>query len=87
MKIKDGFAVCEVAGRMVVIAADERAQNVNAMITLNDTAHFLWERMQVETNADALVAALLDEYEVEEERARVEVDAFVARLGQEGLLA
>lgn len=86
MKLKDGFLLRQVAGEHVVLpVGPELASNI--MITLNGTGAFLWERLQSETDEDALVAALLNEYDVEEAQARACVAAFVKQLEENGFLA
>lgn len=87
MKLKDGFVAREVGGETIVIAVGERSRDFNAMITLNETAKFLWDRLTEETDEDSLVAALLAEYEVDENTAKNAVKNFVASLEKAGLLA
>ena len=86
MKLKDGFLMRQVAGKTVVLPCDE-ALDLNMMITLNDTGAFLWEKLQEETTQEALVAALLGEYDVDEETAKASVAAFVEKLNANGFLA
>lgn len=86
MKIKDGFLLRQVAGQMVVLPTGGEL-DLNMMITLNDTGAFLWERLQAETDEDALVAALLGEYDVDEATARRCVREFVKKLDDNGFLA
>ena len=85
MKIKDGFILRQVASQNVVLPAGKEL-NLNMMITLNDTGAFLWEHLQTETDEDALVEALLKEYDVDEVRARSSVDAFIHTLCAHGFL-
>lgn len=86
MKLKNGFLLRQVAGEHVVLpVGPDTAQNM--VITLNGTGAFLWERLQNETDEDALVAALLDEYDVEEAVARECVVAFLKKLEDHGFLA
>lgn len=87
MKIKDGFVAREVGGETIVIAVGERSRDFNAMITLNETGKFLWDRLTEETDEGSLVAALLSEYEVDEDTAKGAVTRFVASLEKAGLLA
>ena len=86
MRIKDGFLLRDVAGQNVVLPTG-RDLDLYMMITLNDTGKFLWERLQTETDEAALVAALLAEYDVDEETAKVSVDRFVAKLKDNEFLA
>lgn len=86
MKIKEGFLLRKVAGQMVVLPTGDEL-DLNMMITLNDTGAFLWERLQAETDEDALVAALLGEYEVDESTARRCVRDFVKKLDDNEFIA
>lgn len=79
MKLKDGFLLREVAGQTVVLPTGGEL-DLNMMITLNETGKFLWEHLQSETDEATLVAALLAEYDVDEEIARKSVESFVAKL-------
>lgn len=85
MKIKEGFLLHQVAGQTVVLPTGGEL-DLNVMITLNETGAFLWERLQDETDAEALVRALLSEYDVDEATARRCVDAFVDKLNENGFL-
>ena len=85
MKIKDGFILRSVAGQTVVLPTGDEL-DLNIMITLNETGTFLWERLQAETDENALVSALLAEYDVDEETARKAVNGFVAKLENHGFL-
>ena len=86
MKLKEGFLLRQVAGQTVVLPTGDEL-DLNMMITLNDTGAFLWERLQDETTEDALVEALLGEYDVDEATARKSVAAFVQKLNDNGFLA
>lgn len=86
MKLKEGFLLREVAGETVVIPTGANL-DLNMMITLNDTGRFLWEHLENETDVDALVGALLAEYEVDESTARAAVIAFVEKLKTHDFLA
>ena len=86
MKLKNGFLLRQVAGQTVVLPVSGDL-DLNMMITLNDTGAFLWERLQNETDEVALVAALLDEYDVDEATAKNSVADFVKKLNDNGFLA
>lgn len=86
MKLKDGFILRSVAGETVVLPVGS-GLDLNMMITLNDTGAFLWEKLGSETDEAALVAALLAEYDVDQETAKEAVSAFVKKLNDNGFLA
>ncbi|MBR4868082.1 MAG: PqqD family protein [Clostridia bacterium] len=83
MKIKSGFVLQEVAGQTVVMPVGE-GLDLNMMITLNETGAFLWRQLEEETDETTLVAALLAEYDVDEQTARTHVKAYVEKLYQHG---
>ena len=86
MKLKNGFLLRQVAGQTVVLPTGGDL-DLNMMITLNETGAFLWELLQNDTDAAALTAALLKEYDVDAETAANCVDAFVKKLNDHGFLA
>ena len=86
MKLKDGFILRTVAGQTVVLPVGGDL-DLNMMITLNDTGAFLWEKLTEETDEDALVAALLAEYDVDQATAKNAVTAFLKKLNDNGFLA
>ena len=85
MKIKEGFLLHQVSGQMVVLPTGGDL-DLNMMITLNETGAFLWKCLQSETDADALVKALLAEYDVDEMTARACVESFLKKLEDNGFI-
>lgn len=85
MKLKEGFLLRQVAGQTVVLPTG-RELDLNMMITLNETGEFLWKRLQSKTDEEALASALLAEYDVDGEKARASVAAFVRKLRDHGFL-
>ena len=83
MKLKNGFVLREVAGACVVVPTGADL-NLNGMISLNETT--LWTCLEKETDTEALVAALLAEYDVDESTAREGVGKFVEKLRAHGFL-
>ena len=86
MKIRDGFAKREIAGSNIVVPVGQRAMEFNAMITLNESAAFYWDCFQKDITIDEAVRMVLDEYEVEEERARADIEKFLKMLEENELL-
>lgn len=86
MKIKQGFVLRQVADATIVVPAGKAALDFNGMITLNDTAAFLWKLLEEETDEEALLKAMLAEYDVGEETARSGIAKFLGKLSSEGLL-
>ena len=85
MKIKEGFILREVAGENIVIPSGDEL-NLNLMITLNGTGRFLWEKLESGATEEQLVAAILEEYDTDEDTAKESVSAFVKKLSENGFL-
>lgn len=86
MKINENFLLRDVAGQKVVLPVGEAAERFNGMIRLNDTGILLWTLLEQETNEEALLAAMLKEYEIDEETARADIQRFVETLRKAGIL-
>ena len=86
MKIKDGFILREVAGSYIVIGVGGESVDFNGMITVNETGAFLWGKLAEGTTEEELLGAMLDEYEVDEETAKADIDEFLQLLCKEEIL-
>lgn len=84
MKVKNGFVLRSIAGSNIVVPIGAASLDFNGMITLNDSAAFLWKVLEKGAEIDDLVNALLKEYEVDEETARNCVIGFVQKLEEAG---
>ena len=86
MKPKSGFLLRELDGTAIVVATGDAMGAFSGLITLNQTGTFLWRRLEQGATEEDLVSALLAEYEISEEIARKDVQAFLARANDAGLL-
>lgn len=86
MRIKNGYILREVAHQSVVVPIGEAALNFNGVITLNKTGAFLWKLLENETNDKILVEQLLSHYKVTAEAAEKDVNAFLNKMKEHGLL-
>ena len=75
-----------IAGQTIVVPVGDAALNFNGMITLNGSGAFLWEKLSGDTDKDALVSALLEEYDVEKEVAQSGVEIFLKKIREANLL-
>ena len=84
MKIKDGYLLRQVAGRYVVVAVGKT--DFTGMISMNETGAFLWKALEKGCTEEALVQALLSEYDVTHEQAQKDAAAFADKLRGDALL-
>ncbi len=85
MKIKEGFILRNVAGSFVVVPIGEATLDFNGMMNLNETGAFLFEKMIEGITREDLIKALTEEYDVDEETAAKDVDAFIEKVQKEDL--
>jgi len=71
MQVIPGFALRKLGNEYLLIAESVELVNFNAMITLNESAAYLWRSVaDMESfDADTLTDLLLQEYEVSPEQA------------------
>ncbi|MBR1668025.1 MAG: PqqD family protein [Bacteroidaceae bacterium] len=87
MKIKNGFELRDVCGENIIIAHGVENIDFTKVITLNESAAYLWKKVEGRDFTESeLVDALLDEYEVERPQAEADVKALVASWQNAGLV-
>ena len=87
MRIKNGFVLRTILGENVVTGEGLEQVNFSKLITLNDTAAFLWKELDgKEFDVDAMTALLTDNYEVEEAVARADSEKLCNQWKEMGLI-
>ena len=85
MKLCEGYILRTVAGKNIVVSVSADT-NFSGMLTLNDTSVFLWNLLKEDTTKDAMLEAVLKEYDVDKEIASADIDEFLAKLNEKGIL-
>lgn len=80
MKLNYEFVVREVAGEFLLVPVGKATMNLNGLMTLNEVGAFLWEHLPAAENEEALVNAVLDEYEAERPEVEQDVSEFLSKL-------
>jgi len=86
MKVKEGFLLRRIADIHVVVPVGEASVDFNGIITLNETAAYLFGQLHEEMTTEALLERLLAEYEVDRETALLDLDEFFLKLKEANLL-
>lgn len=86
MKIKENYMLRKVADCYVVVPIGAAVAEFNGMINLNEVGAFLWRLLETETTFEAILQAMLDEYEVEEAVAKADLERFISELKNANLL-
>ncbi len=86
MKIVKEFILREIAGECILIPTGETTQEFNGLITISETAKFIWQNLEVVDSLDELVDRLLDEYEIDKETATKDAVEFIGTLMSNGFI-
>ena len=86
MNIKSGFMLRKVVDIYVILGIGSEAYAPRQIMSVNETGAFLWKLLETGTDREALVEALLSEFEVDRAVAEKDVDAFLAKLQEKALI-
>ena len=88
MKRKEGFVLREVCGEKVIVGEGLGAVDFGKLVSINDTAAWIWEKAGElgEFDAETLANALCEEYEVDAERALNDVKTLLAQWQELGII-
>lgn len=87
MKKKKGFVLRDICGQKVISGEGLEQVNFSNLISLNETAAFLWEVVEdKEFTAEIMADALCLEYEVEHEIALRDAEALCTKWKEIGLI-
>ena len=87
MKIKDGFILRSICGEFIVVGEGLAQVNFNKMLSLNESAAYLWKEVEgKEFSPEDLVQLLLDKYDVSREQAAADVEKLTVTWVNEGVV-
>lgn len=86
MKIKKGFTVRNIAGSDIVVPVGNAERVFNGMITINESGTFFWNALLKDTTVDEVVKKVTSEYDVDESKARADVEKFINLLRENNLI-
>ena len=77
MKFKKEFMLREIVGETVLIPTGETAAHFNGLISVNELGRFIWDNYEKAEDEDELLNFILEEYEVERNVAKADLDEFL----------
>ncbi|MBO5280537.1 MAG: PqqD family protein [Clostridia bacterium] len=86
MKLREDFALKQIAGTFVVLPLGKKTVDFTGMLTLNETGRMLWELLSNGCSRDGLAEALVREYGIPMETALTDVDEYLDKLMRIGCL-
>lgn len=82
MKVSDQFILRNVAGDNLLIPIGQSALYVKGLILLSESGVLLYNKLKEGCTKEELVAALMAEYEVSEQEAEQDTQAFLEQMRQ-----
>ena len=87
MKTIEGFKLRKLGNEYILVGESMALINFNKMITLNETAAFLWNEAEKGAfDAASLTKALCQEYDVTPDKAMTDVEATIASWLEAGVI-
>lgn len=87
MKIVEGFRLREVIGQAVVVGEGVNQVNFNKLITLNESAAYLWRSVEgKEFDVEMLAQLLIEKYGIDQELAAKDAEVIAAKWLETGIV-
>ncbi len=79
MKLKKGFEIQNVCGEHILVPAGIENVDYSKIISLNETAAYLWEKCKDKEslNAEEMAEILMEEYEVDKKLATEDCEKII----------
>ena len=87
MRTKKGYRLRPLGKEYILVAEGLEVENANQMISMNATAAFLWESVEgKDFDADTLAQLLVDEYDIDVETAKKDVEPLLQTWKDAGII-
>lgn len=87
MKIKNGFVLKSICGENMIIAEGKENIDFSKIISLNESAAYLWNKVEgKDFTPQTLAELLVEEYEVDDERALADAEILAKQWQDAGIV-
>ena len=86
MKIKEGFVLRNVVDEFIVMPTGDNIAKFEGAVVLNEVSAFIFKQLETPVSRDDLLAAMLNEYDVDEATAAADLDALLEKFAEMGVL-
>ena len=80
MNIKKELVLREIAGENVLVPCGKTVFSDNGLFMLNEVGSFIWKILPSASNQEEIIDRVLAEYDIEPEKAKEDVEKFLASL-------
>ena len=86
MKKIQEFILREIADEYLLIPTGKTTETFNGMITLTESAAFIYEHLEEASSFDALVDLITKEYDIDKQTAANDAYMFITHMLQQGMI-
>jgi hypothetical protein len=86
MKIKEDLMLRNINEDWIIIPMGERLAEFNGIVKTNQSGSFIWKLLEEAKSREEIIAAMLQEYDIDEETAAFEFDTFLNTLLKANML-
>ena len=86
MKINEGFVVQKIGDSFYTVPVTKNSAIGSSMIKLNETAYFMWQKIEEGCSIEEIADAITKDYNVDRETALKDARNFCEQLGKVGIL-
>lgn len=86
MKRSNDFTLKCVGGNYLLVPLGTQVMATNALITLNAAGRYIWDLLAEHRTIEGLVVAVTERFDVDNQRARNDVQAFLDEIETMGLI-
>ncbi len=86
MIISPGFKLMNIADEHLLVPVGEKAVSFKGVVTLTESSYYLLNLMYEPKSKSELVNDLVQEFDVDEDTAKADIDLFVAKLLDMGVI-
>lgn len=86
MIIKKELIKRDIAGDTILVPVGKTMYDAGGLFVLNELGSFIWDILPQAEDEQAILRAVLEEYEVSEEEAARDIDEFLGEMEKLGLI-
>ena len=80
MELKKKFVLRNIVGETILVPIGQNNEAFTGLIAINELGKFIWENIESAKDEEELLQRILDEYEVDRDVAKADLDEFLGKL-------
>ena len=87
MKFNGNFILKKIGETYYAVPLGSISKEIKGMIKLNNTAAFIWQKIEDCASRDEIIASMAEKFNTDEETAKKDFDEFITALKEAKILA